>query len=231
MSEITINNTNGVLTVSSLQVAKDFSKQHKNIVQSIENLLKQTSAEFSADVKSEFFDIQNMFIESTYADSYGRFQKCYDITRDGFSLLVMGFTGKKALEWKLRYIEAFNSMEKQLTYINSDIEKIVSGVLDEKIESIVKKAVAEAVSETVKVLSPFLTLPPVKDTVKTIKKPYKYNSSKIFKLPPEIREQVDSMIISGNYSCQKIADFITSNTGIAISYMTVSRYIKKYFKF
>ncbi|MDE5619424.1 MAG: Rha family transcriptional regulator [Ruminococcus sp.] len=229
MNEITINNANGVLTVSSLQVAKDFSKQHKNIVQSIENLLKQTSAEFSADVKSEFFDIQNMFIENTYADSYGRFQKCYDMTRDGFSLLVMGFTGKKALEWKLRYIEAFNSMEKQLTYIHSDIEKIVSEVLDEKIETIVNKAVVEAVSETVKVLSPFLTLP--KDTVKAIKKPYKYNSSKIFRLSPEVREQVDEMIVSGNYSCQKIADFITSETDMTISYMTVSRYIKKYFKF
>ena len=105
---------------------------------------------------------------------------------------------------------------------NADIEKIVN--------TAVKKAVEEAVSETVKVLSPFLTLAPIeKDNVKTIEKKYKYSSSKIFRLSPEIREQVDNMIISGNYSCQKIADFIEKNTGMTISYMTVSRYMKKYF--
>ncbi|MDE6092905.1 MAG: Rha family transcriptional regulator, partial [Ruminococcus sp.] len=66
--------------------------------------------------------------------------KCYDVTRDGFSLLVMGLTGKKALEWKIKYIEAFNSMERQLININSDIEKIVTKVLDERIEIIIDKA-------------------------------------------------------------------------------------------
>lgn len=217
MNEITVNNANGVLTVSSLQVAKDFGKRPSDVYEAIENLTAENSA------------VKNFFIESSYINERGRKYRCYDIARDGFSLLVMGFTGKKALEWKLRYIEAFNSMEKQLTYIHSDIEKIVSEVLDEKIETIVNKAVVEAVSETVKVLSPFLTLP--KDTVKAIKKPYKYNSSKIFRLSPEVREQVDEMIVSGNYSCQKIADFITSETDMTISYMTVSRYIKKYFKF
>lgn len=50
--------------------------------------------------------------------------KCYLMTRDGFSLLVMGFTGQKALEWKLRYIEAFNEMENSLIKIkNMDITK------------------------------------------------------------------------------------------------------------
>lgn len=38
----------------------------------------------------------------------------YIMNRDGFSLLAMGFTGKKALEWKLKYINAFNEMERQL---------------------------------------------------------------------------------------------------------------------
>ena len=53
----------------------------------------------------------NLFIQSEYADKYGRMQKEYLMTRDGFSLLVMGFTGSKALEWKLKYIEAFNHDE------------------------------------------------------------------------------------------------------------------------
>lgn len=100
MNEISIANTNGQLTVSSLQVATDFEKQHKNVVQSIENLKAENSA------------LKNMFIESTYkVEGNNKTYKRYDITRDGFSLLVMGFTGKKALEWKLKYIEAFNAME------------------------------------------------------------------------------------------------------------------------
>ncbi len=106
MNEIKITMTNGTACVSSLQVAEDFGKKHKNVVQTIETLMG-TSAENSAD-------LSKMFLESTYADSYGRKQKCYDITRDGFSLLVMGFTGKKALDWKLRYIEAFNKLEQHI---------------------------------------------------------------------------------------------------------------------
>lgn len=53
-----------------------------------------------------------MFIESSMPDSYGRQQKMYLMNRDGFSLLAMGFNGKEALSWKLKYIEAFNKMEK-----------------------------------------------------------------------------------------------------------------------
>ena len=152
MNEIKITNINGLLTVSSLQVAKDFGKEHKNVIQSIENLVKQTSAEFSADVKTENFTIKNMFIESTYTDKYGRLQKCYDITRDGFSLLVMGFTGKTALAWKIRYIEAFNIMESQLMEVHSNtnitldsmletrIENAVNRALDKKLEPVVKRA-------------------------------------------------------------------------------------------
>ncbi|MDE6102339.1 MAG: Rha family transcriptional regulator, partial [Ruminococcus sp.] len=85
--------------------------------------------------------VKNFFIESTYkTKGNNKTYKCYDVTRDGFSLLVMGLTGKKALEWKIKYIEAFNSMERQLININSDIEKIVTKVLDERIEIIIDKA-------------------------------------------------------------------------------------------
>lgn len=93
---------NGQAVVSSRQVAKNFSKQHKNVIQSIQDIL--TSAEKSA----------NLFCETTLPDTYGRQQKVYLMNRDGFSLLVMGFTGKEALQWKLKYIEAFNEMEEKL---------------------------------------------------------------------------------------------------------------------
>lgn len=95
----------------SLDVAEHFGKRHKNMIQNIERL-----AENSADVK-KLFKVQ------TYTDSYGREQKKYFMNRDGFSLLVMGFTGKEAIAWKLKYIEAFNRMEQLLAQKQTQVYK------------------------------------------------------------------------------------------------------------
>ena len=73
--------------------------------------------------------IQEMFIESTYIASNGKTNKEFLITRDGFSLLVMGFTGSKAMNWKLRYIEAFNKMEQQLKNPFSNMSKELQAIL------------------------------------------------------------------------------------------------------
>ena len=120
MNEIKINNDNGTVTVSSLQVAEDFEKEHRNVVQAIEEL-KKGVAEKSAD----------LFIESSYQHPQNKqTYKCYNLTRDGFSLLVMGFTGKKALEWKLKYIEAFNLMEQKIRERYSDISPQLQFLID-----------------------------------------------------------------------------------------------------
>ena len=103
---INIQNKDGVAVVSSRVVAYDFDKQHKHVLEAIENLIKDMGvAEKSAD----------LFIESKYQHPQNKqWYKEYLLTRDGFSLLVMGFTGKEALQWKLQYIEAFNKMEEQI---------------------------------------------------------------------------------------------------------------------
>lgn len=101
--EVQLKVENGKILVSSRVVAEDFGKQHKNVLQSIENLVAENSA------------TKNMFIESAYPNR-GKMYKEYLLTRDGFSLLVMGFTGKEALQWKLKYIEAFNKMEEALKH-------------------------------------------------------------------------------------------------------------------
>lgn len=119
MNEIVINNNGGELTVSSVQVAKDFGKEHKNVIQAIENIKAENSA------------VTSMFIESAYQAGTGKSYKSYEITRDGFSLLVMGFTGKKALDWKLKYIEAFNTMER---HINETIMERALKIADEKVK-------------------------------------------------------------------------------------------------
>ena len=113
MHEVKITMTKGTPCVSSLQVAEDFGKNHKDVLRAIENLAAQNCA------------TKNLFIESTY-ENRGKNYKCYDITRDGFSLLVMGFTGKEALDWKLRYIEAFNRMEQHIKLQYDTIQQLES---------------------------------------------------------------------------------------------------------
>ena len=88
--------------VSSVQVAKHFGKQHKNVIRAIEQL----------EIPKEFNRLNFEPVE--YEDKKGEKRPAYLMTRDGFTLLVMGFTGPKAMEWKLRYIQAFNAMEQTI---------------------------------------------------------------------------------------------------------------------
>ena len=95
----------GKILANSREIAKNFNKEHKNVVRAIENLTAQNCT------------VKNMFIKDIFIHK-GNEYKMYWMNRDGFSLLVMGFTGEKALEWKLKYIEAFNKMEETLKQIN-----------------------------------------------------------------------------------------------------------------
>nr|DAI12876.1 MAG TPA: regulatory protein [Caudoviricetes sp.] len=100
MNQLVVINNNQIV-VSSKDIAEHFCKEHKVVLRAIrEILLEQNCA-------NEFF----------HKESYsynGRRLPMYLMNRDGFSLLAMGFTGKKALQWKLKYIEAFNEMEESL---------------------------------------------------------------------------------------------------------------------
>lgn len=104
-----VTSYNGVLVADSLEVAERFGKSHKNVLQTIDNLVTNLAAEFSATNAEP----ESYFIPSDYQNR-GKTYKKYLLTRDGFSLLVMGFTGPAALHWKLLYIEAFNKMEQAL---------------------------------------------------------------------------------------------------------------------
>ncbi|EHI8891655.1 peptidase [Salmonella enterica] len=94
---------NGQAVTSSLAVADYFIKRHDNVIQKIKNL--ECSSKFAA----------LNFKESEYTDVSGRKLPCYNITRDGFAFLAMGFTGKRAAQFKEAYINAFNQMERQLS--------------------------------------------------------------------------------------------------------------------
>lgn len=104
---VLIKNNKAVCT--SLQVAEKFGKRHKNVMRDIRGLLKNEHTKHMFKISS--------YIEKQNGQEY---PMCY-MNRDGFSLLAMGFTGEKALSWKIKYINAFNSMEEMLKERNTQL--------------------------------------------------------------------------------------------------------------
>lgn len=104
MNELVYLKNEQALT-DSLTVAEMFGKRHDRVLRAIDSLIETLPKNGE----------RNLFIQSRRKADDGQFHRMYLMNRDGFSLLVMGFTGKKALEWKLKYISAFNQMEKILT--------------------------------------------------------------------------------------------------------------------
>lgn len=128
-------NKDGQIVVSSRTIADDFSKRHADVIRAIEEYLTD------AEVRS-----LNCLIESSYIDSKGETRKEYLITRDGFSLLIMGFKGKEALQWKLKYIEAFNKMEEIIKNSVPQISKrqeLILNIVDSKNQFEMASAIKE----------------------------------------------------------------------------------------
>lgn len=98
----TLEAHSGHVTASSLQVAEHFGKRHRDVLRSIRNL--ECSDEFS----------ERNFALAKYLDEQGKPRDSYHMSRDGFAMLAMGFTGKEAMRWKEAYIAAFNAMEARL---------------------------------------------------------------------------------------------------------------------
>ncbi|EKT7769244.1 Rha family transcriptional regulator [Campylobacter coli] len=108
---IPINNVNVVFEVvgdeifaNSLQIAEVFEKDHSNVLKAIDKL------------PNDEFKSSNFKYDS-YFDKKSEQRRMINLTRDAFSLLVMGFTGEKAYKWKILFIKAFNEMEKRLRNI------------------------------------------------------------------------------------------------------------------
>ena len=90
--------------VDSLYVAEYFEKQHKHVLRDIARITQPKSG-----LSEEF--VKRNFIADTYTDSTGRKLPCYQMTRDGFTMLAMSYTGTKAMRFKELYIKRFNEME------------------------------------------------------------------------------------------------------------------------
>jgi len=91
----------GRAVTTSQEVARVFARPHKDVLEAIRSLIAETPPPFAG----------RNFPPSDYTDRSGRKLPAYTLTRDGFTLLAMGFTGKRALDFKLAYIDAFNRLE------------------------------------------------------------------------------------------------------------------------
>ena len=110
-NEVQVINNNGELVVSSRKVAEDFGKEHKNVLKNIEKHIEDLRATSSK---------VSWFMETSYTDGKGEARKEYLMNRDGFCLLVMSFNNTRdVLEWKIKYINAFNAMEKKLKELSA----------------------------------------------------------------------------------------------------------------
>lgn len=98
----------GQITTTSTQVAAHFNKRHADVLRAIRNLTSEVDADFYQR------NFASVMVEFTNGKGGTQQAPAYRVTRDGFTLLAMGFTGKEAMQWKVAYLTAFNKMEQEL---------------------------------------------------------------------------------------------------------------------
>lgn len=112
MTDLVFKGQNGQVLTNSLLVAEKFGKRHADVVRAIENSLTKGSESTNAKLRSSF-------VLSSYIDNKGEERPMYIMDRDGFSVIAMGFTGDKAMDFKVEFISAFNAMEKKLKELSA----------------------------------------------------------------------------------------------------------------
>lgn len=108
---------------SSLDVARVFDRNHREVLRSIDTFLSTN--------KDEEWSKRNI-VPSFYQDSFGRPQRCFDLSRNGFSIIVMGYNSQEAIAWKIKFLDAFAEMERQI----ANVSKSAIGQLKQEIDSI-----------------------------------------------------------------------------------------------
>jgi len=98
----------GAFHCDSRDIAAHFGKQHKHVLRDIDKALENLG-DFG----------RSNFGPSSYLNEQSKTQRCFHLTRDGFTIIAMGFTGPDAMEWKVKYMTAFNAMEAELRNIAS----------------------------------------------------------------------------------------------------------------
>lgn len=113
MLDLVEMNQDNNITTTSKKVADTFGKDHRNVIRDIRKVLEQSG---------EFGKLN--FELSTYTSDQNKVLPCYHMTKDGFTLLAMGYTTPKAMQFKIKYIEAFNKMESLLSTTSTAMAQI-----------------------------------------------------------------------------------------------------------
>lgn len=121
--------TNGVPMVDSVLVAKKFVKVHRDVMDAIQRIFEGDEVFWRVNFHTSSYTVR------------GKSHPNFMMTRDGFSLLAMGFTGKDAMKWKISYINAFNAMEKTLKKTTNDLEWKQARIQSEEVRKDVSNAI------------------------------------------------------------------------------------------
>lgn len=153
MNQPLVKIENGKPMTTSVAVADYFERQHKHVLDSIREILGAVPETFS----------QPNFRPSTYTDSRGQTRPCYFLSRSGFAMTALGFTGKKALDFRRSYIERFDEMEAKL--IDKQIKQLENEYVSEKYLPFDQPVIRESVSlsdacKHLRILGVHLTLTP-----------------------------------------------------------------------
>lgn len=145
MDQLVFRGANDQAMTNSLLVAEKFGKEHRHVLDSIRNLTAENSA------------AKLLFIESEY-DNRGKTYPMYVMNKDGFTLLVMGFNGKDALNFKLDFLNAFNKMESMLKsddYILARSQEILNNRLQLATQQVqILESTVEKQVEQIQLLAP-----------------------------------------------------------------------------
>lgn len=98
----------GKAVTTSIAIAEYFHKTHDNVLKKIRSVIAECDSEY------HLVNFNEVVRDVSGGDGAVRKMPMYELTRDAFVLIAMGFTGKKALQWKINYINAFNRMEAEL---------------------------------------------------------------------------------------------------------------------
>ena len=132
---------NGQLWTTSLTVAEKFEKRHERVLDAIRRVMTDCPAGFT----------EHNFVFSEYTDSTGRTRPVCFLSRGGFALIAMGFTGKKAVTWKVRFLAAFDAMESRILEMSRAAERRASREWQQARQEgkAMRQATAEALNEFV----------------------------------------------------------------------------------
>ena len=112
MTELVFRSNDGVAVTTSLKIAEVFNKDHSGVIRAIDNIIVK-GADNQCNAKLSVHDMFDEYTEDVPQPNGGvKPARRFMMNRDGFMLLTMGFTGKKAMEFKLEFIAAFNEMER-----------------------------------------------------------------------------------------------------------------------